>query len=135
MKCSLSIQITRERQIDMKKILVIDDSPFIAKEIEDILREKDYEVIGHARNGESGIDMYKELKPDAVTLDIIMPGIDGIETAGQILKADPEAKIVMLSSLCDYDTLQEIKDIGLKHLVAKPIEADQLIEALEDVLS
>lgn len=119
----------------MKKILVIDDSPFIAKEIADILKEKDFEVVGHAKNGETGIDMYKELKPDAVTLDIIMPGIDGIETAALLLKADPEARIVMLSSLCDYDTLKEVQDVGLKHLVAKPIEPEKLIEALEDVIA
>lgn len=117
----------------MKSVLIIDDSPFIAKEIGDIILEKGYEVAGHAKNGEKGIEMYKELKPDIVTLDIIMPGIDGIETAEELLKIDSQAKIVMLSSLCDDDTMKEIKDLGLELLVAKPIEADKLLAALEQV--
>lgn len=117
----------------MKKILIIDDSPFIAREISTILEGKDYEVIGHAKNGEDGISMYKELKPDIVTLDIIMPGIDGIETAAKLLEYDADAKIVMLSSLCDFDTLKEIHEMNLEYLIAKPIEPDKLIEALEGV--
>ncbi|MBR0085480.1 MAG: response regulator, partial [Lachnospiraceae bacterium] len=89
----------------------------------------------HAKNGEDGIKMAEELKPDVITLDIIMPGIDGIETATELLKRNPAAKIVMLSSLCDHDTMAEVQAIGLKHLVAKPIEADKLLSALNEVTS
>lgn len=117
----------------MIKVLIIDDSPFIAKEISSIIEPKGYEVIGHAKNGETGIEMFENLSPDIVTLDIIMPGIDGIETAQEILKKAPKAKIVMLSSLCDYDTMQEINEIGLKYLVAKPIEPAKLISVLNEI--
>ncbi len=117
----------------MKKVLIIDDSPFIAKEISGIIEGKGYEIIGHARNGESGIEMLEKLNPDIITLDIIMPGIDGIETAGEILKRKPKMKIVMLSSLCDYDTMQDIKAIGIEHLVAKPIEPDKLLSVLDEL--
>lgn len=117
----------------MDRLLIIDDSPFIAKEIGTIVEGHDYEIVGHAKNGETGIEMYKSLKPDLVTLDIIMPGIDGIETAEEILKIDPHAKIVMLSSLCDHDTMQEIEEIGLSRLVAKPINPDELIKVLDEV--
>ena len=115
----------------MRRLLIVDDSPFIAREIKDIVSEHDYEVVGCAKNGEDGIAMALELKPDIITMDIIMPGIDGIEAAEEILKELPGQKIVMLSSLCDQDTIEEIRGIGLKHLIAKPIEADQLIETLE----
>ncbi len=117
----------------MKKVLIVDDSPFIAKEIAGIIEDNGYEVIGHAKSGEQGIGMAEMLKPDIITMDIIMPGIDGIEAAKEILTSNPNMKIVMLSSLCDYDTMEEVKNIGLKHLVAKPIEADRLLEALKDV--
>lgn len=117
----------------MKRVLIVDDSPFIAKEIGDIISSKGYEVAGHAKNGEAGIEMTRELDPDIITLDIIMPGIDGIETAEEILKFKPDAKIVMLSSLCDNDTMSEIEELGLKYLVAKPIEPDQLIEVLDKI--
>ena len=116
----------------MKTILIVDDSPFIAREITDIVKEHDYEVVGCAKNGEDGIIMARDLKPDVITMDIIMPGIDGIEAAAEILKENPSQKIVMLSSLCDQDTIEEIKGIGLKHLVAKPIEAEQLLGILAE---
>ncbi len=116
----------------MRRILIVDDSPFIAKEISDIVSDNGYEVVGHAKSGEAGITMAEELKPDIITMDIIMPGIDGIEAAVEILKNNPDQKIVMLSSLCDQDTIEEIQTIGLKHLIAKPIEADQLLGVLAD---
>lgn len=114
-----------------KTILVIDDSPFASQQIKDIVEEYDYEVIGYAKNGEEGIEKYKELKPQFVILDIIMPGIDGLETAEILLKDHPDAKIMMLSSLCDSGTLQEVKSIGLKYLIPKPLEKDILLATLE----
>jgi len=114
-----------------KTILVIDDSPFASQQIKDIVEEYGYEVIGYAKNGEEGIEKYKELRPQFVILDIIMPGIDGLETAEILLKDHPDAKIMMLSSLCDAGTLQEVKSIGLKYLIPKPLEKDILLATLE----
>jgi len=118
----------------MKKVLIIDDSPFIAMEIKNIVTERGYEVIGHARSGEDGIKKFEELKPDFVTIDIIMPGIDGIETAQRIREIDPCARMIMLSSLCDDATMKELEAAELRHVVEKPIDAEKLIEEL-DVLS
>lgn len=112
-------------------IMVVDDSPFASKQIKDIVEENGYEVIGYAKNGEEGIRMYEELKPDIIILDIIMPGIDGLETAQILLKKNPNAKILMLSSLCDSGTLEEVKGIGLKFLIPKPWEDDVLLATLE----
>lgn len=112
-------------------LLVIDDSPFASKQIKDTVEDSGYEVIGYARNGEEGIKMYDELHPDIVILDIIMPGIDGIETAKILLEHDPKIAIMMLSSLCDAGTLEEIKEIGLKYLLPKPWENDVLLATLE----
>jgi two-component system chemotaxis response regulator CheY len=69
-----------------------------------------------------------------VILDIIMPGIDGLETAEIIMKQDPNVKIMMLSSLCDSGTLEEVRNIGVKYLIPKPLEADVLLATLELVL-
>ncbi len=129
----LVIAETPPERIIMKKILIIDDSPFIYKEVAATLEGLDYEIIGHAKSGEEGLRMVQELKPDIITLDIVMPGIDGIETAEKLLEIAPDVKIVMLSSLCDYDTVSEVESIGLKYLVSKPIEKDVLIETLEKV--
>ena len=118
-------------------IMVVDDSPFASKQIKDIVEDNGYEVIGYAKNGEEGITMYdqlqlyKELKPDIVILDIIMPGLNGLETAEILKKQDPAVKILMLSSLCDAGTMEEVKSIGVKHLIPKPLEADVLLASLE----
>lgn len=114
-------------------IMVVDDSPFASKQIKDIVEDNGYEVIGYAKNGEEGIELYKELKPDIVILDIIMPGINGLETAEILKKQDPDVKILMLSSLCDSGTMEEVKSIGVKHLIPKPLEADVLLASLEMV--
>lgn len=112
-------------------IMVVDDSPFASKQIKDIVEDNGYEVIGYAKDGEEAIELYKELKPDIVILDIIMPGLNGLETAEILKKQDPAVKILMLSSLCDAGTMEEVKSIGIKHLIPKPLEADVLLASLE----
>lgn len=112
-------------------IMVVDDSPFASKQIKDIVEDNGYEVIGYAKNGEEGIELYKEIHPDVVILDIIMPGIDGLETAEILRKNDPDVKIMMLSSLCDAGTLEEVKGVGVHHLIPKPVEEDLLLATLE----
>lgn len=112
-------------------IVVVDDSPFASKQIKDIVEENGYEVIGYAKNGEEGIKMYEELRPDMVVLDIIMPGIDGLETAQILKEKDPDVTILMLSSLCDSGTLEEVRAIGVKYLIPKPWEDDVLLATLE----
>ncbi|MFW5645849.1 MAG: response regulator [Acetivibrio ethanolgignens] len=123
---------TQRRQKNMSKtVLVIDDSPFIANQIREGIEGNGYTVVGHARSGEEGITMCEDLTPDIVLLDIIMPGIDGFETAQEIQKKMPEVKIIMLSSLCDNETLEEVRNIGLKYLIPKPLEIDVLMATLE----
>ena len=112
-------------------IMVVDDSPFASKQIKDIVEDNGYEVIGYAKDGEEAIEFYKELKPHIVILDIIMPGLNGLETAEILKKQDPAVKILMLSSLCDAGTMEEVKSIGVKHLIPKPLEADVLLASLE----
>lgn len=117
--------------MDKTTIIVVDDSPFASKQIKDLVEENGYEVIGYAKSGEEGIKMYEKLHPDIVILDIIMPGIDGIETAEILFKSDSSATILMLSSLCDTGTLEEVRAIGVKYLIPKPWEDDVLLATLE----
>lgn len=114
-----------------KSILVIDDSPFAAQQIREVVEEHGYHVVGCARNGEEGIEQYKKLKPKFVILDIIMPGIDGLETAEILLKENENVKILMLSSLCDAETIEEVKSIGVKYLIPKPLEPEVFMATLE----
>ena len=86
--------------IDMgKKIMVVDDSRMIALQMQNLLEDTEYEIAAYCRNGEDALAKYGEIRPDIVTMDIIMPGMDGLETAQAILEEYPDASIIMVSSL------------------------------------
>ena len=111
-----------------KRIMVVDDSRMIGMQMRNLLEDTDYEVAAYCRDGEEAIEQYGEVMPDLVTMDIIMPGMDGLETAQAILEEHPEARIVMVSSLAYDDTFEEAKAIGAKGFIDKPFEKERLLE-------
>lgn len=117
-----------------KKIMVVDDSRFIFEEIKYFLTDSDYEIVAYCKDGEEAVARYGECQPDVVTMDIILPGIDGLEAASQILTKYTEARIVMVSSLAYDDTMERSEEIGAKQFLFKPIEKKQLLEALANAL-
>lgn len=114
-----------------KKILVVDDSIFIYEEIKNMLEETDYKVIAHAKNGAEAFKLYGELNPDIVTMDIIMPGLNGFETSTLLLNKWKDAKIVIVSSLAYDETIDQASKLGIKNFIFKPIGKAELIEALD----
>ena len=117
-----------------KRVMVVDDSRIQEVQIRSLLEGPDYEVAQYCRSGEDALAVYDEVKPDVVTMDIIMPGMDGLETAQAILEEYPEAKIVMVSSLAYEDTFDEAKSIGAKGFVDKPFDQETLLAALDNAL-
>ena len=91
-------------------------------------------MAAYCENGEEAIARYEEVQPDIVTMDIIMPGIDGLEAAQIIAEAHPDARIIMISSLAYEDTLQEAEAVGAKLFLYKPIDRENLLDALEQVM-
>ena len=118
-----------------KRIMIVDDSRMVALQLQNVLEDTDYEIAAYCRNGEDAIAQYGQIQPDLVTMDIIMPGLDGLETAQAILEDHPEARIVMVSSLAYDDTFEEAKAIGAKGFIDKPFEKKQLLEAFEKALA
>ena len=118
-----------------KRIMVVDDSRMIGMQMKNMLEGTDFEVAAYCRDGEEAIEQYGQVKPDLVTMDIIMPGMDGLEAAQAILEEDPEARIIMVSSLAYDDTFEEATAIGAKGFIDKPFEKEKLIEIFEQVLS
>ena len=113
--------------IDMgKKIMVVDDSRMIALQMQNLLEDTEYEIAAYCR--------YEEIQPDAVTMDIIMPGMDGLETAQALLEEYKDASIIMVSSLAYDDTFEEAKAIGAKGFIDKPFEKEQLLDAFAKAL-
>ncbi len=119
---------------DKKSVLVVDDSSFSRSMLKKIIHSTDYaEVIGEAANGDDAIDKYKELKPDLVTMDIIMPQKGGIEAIRGILEIDASASIVIVSTINEetlgHDTPKEIKGF-----VRKPFKQDSVLEVIGEIL-
>lgn len=102
-----------------KRILVVDDSSLMRNRIKGVLKEEGHEIIGDAKNGREGVELYKTLKPDLVTMDITMREMDGIEAARAIKAYDSNANIIFLSNL-DGDTYNaDIREIGARGYVSK----------------
>lgn len=117
-----------------KRIMVVDDSRLVQVQLGDVLEGTDYEIVAFCRSGEDAIAQYAEVKPDLVTMDIIMQGMDGLDASEIILKEHPDAKIVMISSLAYGDTYDRAKAIGAKGFVDKPFHREQLLKVFEAAL-
>lgn len=115
-----------------KQVMVVDDSRMMELQIRKFLEGSDFEMAAYCDNGEDAIARYGEIQPDVVTMDIIMPGIDGLETAQIILEEHPDARIIMVSSLIYDDTINEAHEIGAKSFLYKPITRESLIQALTE---
>lgn len=118
-----------------KRIMVVDDSRLVRVQLGDVLDGTDYEIVAHCRSGEDAIAQYNDVKPDLVTMDIIMQGMDGLDASELILKEHPEARIVIISSLAYDDTFEKAKAIGAKGFVDKPFHREQLLKVFAEALA
>ena len=116
------------------RVLVCDDAIFMRTMISDILSGAGYEVVGEAETGVQAIERYRELKPDLVTMDIVMPDMGGIEAVREIVKANPDAKILMCSAMGQQALVVEAIQAGAKDFVVKPFQPARVLEAVQRVL-
>ncbi len=118
------------------KVLIIDDSVFVVKQLTQILQSEKFEIIGNAQDGEEGVQKYKELYPnvDLVTLDITMPKMDGITTLEKIMEFDKNAKIIIISALGKEDLVKKALISGAKNYIVKPLDREKVLSRIEGVL-
>lgn len=119
----------------MKKVLIVDDAAFMRLSIKTMLEGNGYEIVGEAENGAIGVQMYKELRPDIVTMDITMPEMTGIEALKEIKAFDPSAKVIMLSAMGQEKMVKEAIISGAKTFIVKPFKEDHVVQTLNKVLS
>ncbi|RKY35122.1 MAG: two-component system response regulator [Candidatus Omnitrophota bacterium] len=117
-----------------KKIIVADDAPIIRLMLKDILTDAGYEVVKECENGRHAFESYKELRPDLVTMDIVMPEMDGIQALEQILKFDQNAKVVMVTAVDQREFLMKAIRLGATDYIVKPFENDRVISAVKKAL-
>ena len=114
------------------RVLIVDDAAFMRTMIADIVkRDEAFEVVGQASTGAEAVERYRELKPDLVTMDIVMPEMDGIEATRQIMEEDPEARIVMCSALGQEALVIESIAAGARDFIIKPFTAEKVLQVLQ----
>jgi two-component system, chemotaxis family, chemotaxis protein CheY len=116
------------------RVLVADDASFMRQMIQEIIEPEGYEVIGEAADGMEAVEQYQSLKPDLVTMDIVMPKRSGIDAVRGILQSDPDARIVMCSALGQETLVMEAIQAGAKDFIVKPFKPDSVIATLAKVL-
>ena len=114
----------------MKSVLIVDDSRTSRRILRDILERAGFNVVGEAVDGQEGFDEYVRLNPDIVTMDITMPGVDGIESLKLIRKNNPDAKVVMITAAGQKEKMMEAVKFGAVEFVAKPFVEETVIDAL-----
>lgn len=117
-----------------KRVLVVDDSVFMRDIIKDIFVAGGFEVAGEASNGVEAVERFKELKPDLVTMDLVMPYRNGIDATREILRGDSKAVVVMCSALGQETMVMEAIEAGAVDFIVKPPRADDVLAVVKKVL-
>jgi two-component system chemotaxis response regulator CheY len=121
----------------MARIMVVDDAIFMRQMLSNILKSEGYEICGESSNAKEAVEKYKELKPDLVTMDIVMPmmeELDGIGAVREILKTDPNAKILIISVMGQESLVTKALDAGAKDFIIKPFKSERVIEVVKGIL-
>ncbi len=118
-----------------KRLLIVDDALIMRKRIKDIAERAGWEIAGEASNGEEAVEMYRKESPDLVTLDIVMPKMDGVTALKQVLAADPRARVVMISAVDQKEKLSECIGSGAVDFIVKPFDTERLKRFFEKYLA
>ena len=117
-----------------KRILLVEDEPFMRMLIKKILSKTSHNLIGEAADGIQAVEMYKEITPDLVIIDITMPNMNGIDAARKIRAVDPGARMIMCSAMGADDKIQESVDAGAIGFIIKPFNEEGVLRAVENAL-
>lgn len=118
----------------LRTVLICDDAIFMRTMLSDILTQAGFAVVGQAQTGEEAVARFKELQPDLVTMDIVMPDMGGIEAVRRIIAEYPEAKILMCSAMGQQSLVVEAIQAGARDFVVKPFQPSRVLEAVQRVL-
>jgi two-component system chemotaxis response regulator CheY len=116
-------------------VLVCDDAAFMRSLLSDILGQAGFEVVGEAQTGSEAVAKFKELKPDLVTMDILMPDMGGIDAVREIVRIQSDARVLMCSAMGQQALVLEAIRAGAKDFVVKPFQPSRVLEAVQRVLA
>lgn len=115
-------------------VLIVDDLKFIKLVLRELLEKAGFRVVGEASNGEEAVELYQDKRPDVVLMDITMPKMDGLAALKQILKLDPQAKLIMCSALGQQNLIVQALQLGAKDFIVKPFRDERVVAAIKKVL-
>jgi two-component system chemotaxis response regulator CheY len=118
-----------------RTLLVVDDAIVIRELIKDIASTAGWLIVGEGANGQQAVERYEQLRPDAVTLDLVMPEYDGLHGLRAIKSLDPEAKVVIVSALEQKTVLKEAFKAGASDFLVKPFDRDTLVTTLAQTVA
>lgn len=124
----------RKRDGSPYRFLIVDDSDFILKSLRVTIAMLGGEVIAQCKDGHEAIDAYRKLRPDVVTCDIVMPTMNGVDVVKQLVDLDPEAKVIMVSSLGHKEMIQKAVTMGAKYFIVKPFKPAEAAANIGTVL-
>ncbi len=117
-----------------KTVLIVDDVAFVRKTLAAMLPRSDYQVVGEAHDGAQAVELYKRLKPDLVTMDIVMPKMSGIEATRRILRDDKNARVIIITAMGQENFVMEAINVGARDYILKPFRADEVLKTFDRVL-
>ncbi|NDG85354.1 MAG: response regulator [Proteobacteria bacterium] len=120
-------------QSSSKTVLIVDDVSYVRKTLKQILTARGLKVVGEAENGEEAIRLYQETKPDLVTMDLAMPVLNGVDATREIIKLDPEARIIVLSAMMQENLVADAIMAGAKDYIIKPFQTDEVMKVMNQV--
>ncbi len=115
------------------RVLVVDDLPFMRQAIREVLKDSRFRIVAEAENGEQAIARYREIAPDVVLLDIVMPVLDGLTTLRRLRRIDPDSNIIMCSALGEQAMIVRAIQLGARDFIVKPFRPERVVSALERV--
>jgi two-component system chemotaxis response regulator CheY len=118
-----------------KRVLIVDDAVVMRMMIKGILSKNGYEIVGEAQNGAEAVEKYRALTPDLVTMDMVMPEMDGISAVKEIVANHPDARIIMCTSMGQQALVVEAIQAGAKSFITKPFQPPKILETIQKVLA
>ena len=117
-----------------KRVLIVDDTLFMRNTLRDIFTSAGFSVVGEADDGVQAVSLFRELKPDLVTMDIVMPYKSGIDATREIVQIDPAAVVVMCSALGQESLVMEAIEAGATDFIVKPFRGEDVLAVVRKVL-
>jgi len=118
----------------LPRVLITDDSAFMRNLLKNILFKGNIDTCGEAADGNEAVEKYKELKPDLVTMDVVMPNKDGIAALREIKTINPDAKVIMVTAVGQEKMVKAAIKYGAKGYIVKPFQAPKVLEEIKKVL-